>query len=443
MKVCSSSAFKSPGFLEKVKVFDNKLTRTLDGEKLSQKPLPKQPEINIGTLGHVDNGKSTLILALSGVWTVRHSEELKRGITIKIGYADTAFYKCTKCGIYGTSEICSNCGSPTKFLRAASFVDCPGHHSLMVTMLSGAALMDGALLIISSVEKCPQPQDREHLVAAQLTGIKNIVIAQNKIDVVSKERVLENYKEIEAFVKGTTFENSPIIPVSAQHSVNIDVLIEAIEKYIPSPKRDINKPPIMSILRSFDVNRPGTPVEEIVGGIVGGSTLQGTFKVGEEIEIRPGIRVEREGKTYFEPIYSKIVSLNAGGRSVDKATCGGLVGMGTLLDPALTKADGLVGNLIGKPGKLPSAMDQLMMEVQLLEKMMGTEDLGIVEKIKPNEALVINAGAAVTAGVVKTIKRDVVELTLRRPICVEPKMRLAISRRIGNDWRLIGYGIVK
>ena len=141
---------------------------------MSRVPLPHQPEINIGTLGHVDNGKSTLVLALSDIWTAKHSEEMKRGITIRVGYADTAFYKCTKCDIYGTADICINCGSPAEFLRAVSFVDCPGHHSLMVTMLAGAALMDGALLIISASERCPQPQDREHLVAAQITGLKNI-----------------------------------------------------------------------------------------------------------------------------------------------------------------------------------------------------------------------------------------------------------------------------
>jgi len=92
---------------------------------------------------------------------------MKRGITIKVGYADAPFYKCTKCGRYGTLDICSQCGSSAEFLRAVSFVDCPGHHSLMVTMLSGAALMDGALLILSASSKCPQPQDREHLAAAQ------------------------------------------------------------------------------------------------------------------------------------------------------------------------------------------------------------------------------------------------------------------------------------
>jgi len=242
---------------------------------LSRNPLPRQPEVNIGSLGHVENGKSTLVQALTGTWTARHSEEIRRGITIRIGYADAAFYRCTKCSTYGTSEICARCGSPAEFQRAVSFVDCPGHHSLMVTMLSGAALMDGALLVLSATEKCPQPQDREHFAAAQIVGINKIIVVQNKIDVVTKERILENHREIQEFVKGTVAEGAPIIPLSAQRGINIDVLIAAIQEYIPTPSRDLAKPPIMSILRSFDVNRPGTPALEIQGGIVGGSILQG------------------------------------------------------------------------------------------------------------------------------------------------------------------------
>lgn len=405
--------------------------------------LPRQPELNIGTLGHVDNGKSTLVQALTNVWTAKHSEEIKRGITIRIGYADAAFYKCVKCGTYGTEKVCSKCNESAQFLRAVSFVDCPGHHSLMVTMLSGAALMDGALLILSATEKCPQPQDREHFVAAQIVGIENIVVVQNKIDVVERKQVLKNYHEIQAFVKDTILENAPIIPVSAQQSVNIDVLIEAIENHIPTPKKDPTKSPIMFILRSFDVNRPGTPAEQTIGGVIGGSFLQGSFKVGDKVEIRPGNSIEMRGKLYYEPLYTKIVSLQAGGRYVQEATCGGLVGVGTLLDPSLTKADGLVGNVVGKPDNLPPTLDNLILDVQLFDMVIGTEILKKVEKIRTNETLVINTGTIVTVGVVTSARDDIVEISLRRPICIESNSRLALSRRIGDSWRLIGHGVVR
>jgi len=98
--------------------------------------------------------------------------------------------------------------------------------------------------------------------ALELIGVDKIVIAQNKIDTVSKERVLENYREIKEFVKGTVAENAPIIPISAQQRINIDALIQAIEETIPTPERDLDSPPLMHIARSFDVNKPGTKPED-------------------------------------------------------------------------------------------------------------------------------------------------------------------------------------
>ena len=412
---------------------------------MSLTPLPRQPELNLGTLGHVDNGKSTLVQALTGIWTPRHSEELRRGITIKVGYADAAFYRCPKCSApscYCTKNKCPTCNGEAEFLRAISFVDCPGHHSLMITMLSGAALMDGALLVLAANAKCPQPQDREHLAAAEIVGIKRVVVVQNKIDIVTRERAVESSKEIRAFVKGTMVEDAPIIPVSAQHSTNIDLLIETIEKRVPTPQRDPTKPPKMLVVRSFDVNKPGTPAREIVGGVIGGSIVEGEFKVGDEIEIVPGIHVERAGKSHYEPLTTSITSLQAGGQSVETARCGGLVGLGTLLDPSLTKADGLVGDVIGKPGNLPPLWETLTLDVTLFDKVVGTEDLVKVEKIKFHEPLVTNVNTSVSAGIVSSIKDSIIELDLRRPVCAELGERVTISRRIGEGWRLIGYGAI-
>jgi translation initiation factor 2 subunit 3 len=309
----------------------------------------------------------------------------------------------------------------------------------MTTMLSGAAVMDGAVLVIAANESVPQPQTREHLVALQVIGVKNVVIAQNKIDVVSREQVVENYKQIKEFVKGTIAESSPIIPTSAQHGVNLDILIEAFEKFLPTPSRDLDKPPRMFVVRSFDVNKPGLPVEKIVGGILGGTVLQGEFKVGDEVEISPGIRV----KNRYESLFTDIVSLQAGGRFVERVKCGGLVGVGTKLDPSLTKADGLVGNVVGKPGTLPSPLNSLIIEVTLFDRAIGTKELVRVEKIAAKESLVLNLGTAVTAGVVTSVKDDLVEVALRRPVCAEEETQVAISRRIGGRWRLIGYGKVR
>ncbi|MBX5320670.1 MAG: translation initiation factor IF-2 subunit gamma [Candidatus Bathyarchaeota archaeon] len=416
----------------------------MNGEK--RVTLPRQPEINIGTIGHVDHGKTTLVQALTGVWAARHSEELKRGITIKLGYADMPVYKCPKCEPpknYSKEPVCPHCGSETTFLRAVSFVDAPGHEALMATMLSGAAIMDGAILVIAADEPCPQPQTREHLAAAEIIGIKNIIIAQNKIDIVNEERARRSYEEIRNFVKGTVAENAPIIPVSAQHSVNIDALIQAMEEFIPTPQRDEAKPPLMYVVRSFDVNKPGTPIEKLEGGVIGGTILQGKFSVKDEVELRPGISAEEEGKTVYKPLFSEIVSLQAGGKNVKEARCGGLVGVGTLLDPSLSKADGLTGNIVGKSGMLPPVLTELSLETRILERAVGTKELAKVENISKDETLLLHVGAAITVGKVVSVKNNVATLKLTRPVCALAGSRVALSRKIAGRWRLIGYGMIK
>jgi translation initiation factor 2 subunit 3 len=412
----------------------------------SPKALPKQPEVNIGTIGHVDHGKTTLVQALTGTWASRHSEELKRGITIKLGYADMPIYKCPKCPPprnFTIKPVCEACGAEAEFVRAISFVDAPGHEALMATMLSGAAIMDGAILVIAADEPCPQPQTREHLAAAEVSGIKNIIIVQNKIDIVDNKRALESYKEIKAFVKGTVAEHAPIIPISAQRGINIDVLLEAIQTLIPTPKHDPNLAPLMFIIRSFDTNKPGTGIDELEGGIIGGTIAQGTFSVGDEIEIRPGIMVEREGKTVYDPLISEITSLQAGQADVQKATSGGLVGVGTLLDPSYSKADGLTGSIAGKTGQLPPTVTEMTLETHVLERVVGTKELQKVEKINPDEALLLHIGAAVNVGKVMSIKQNTIKVKLTRPVCALPGSRVAISRKITARWRLIGYGLIK
>ena len=125
--------------------------------------------------------------------------------------------------------------------------------------------MDGAMLVIAANEDCPQPQTKEHLMALELVGIKNIVIVQNKIDVVSQKDARSHYDQIKAFIKGTIAANAPIIPVSAQKGINIGALVEALDQTIPEPHRDPDAPPMMLIARSFDINKPGVNWREVKG----------------------------------------------------------------------------------------------------------------------------------------------------------------------------------
>jgi translation initiation factor 2 subunit 3 len=401
-----------------------------------------QPNINIGTAGHVDHGKTTLVEAITGVWTSGHSEELRRGITIKVGYADAAFYKCLRCPSplgYSTTPQCANCGGESTLQRVVSFVDSPGHESLMANMLSGGALMDGAILVIAANEKVPQPQTREHLLALQVLGIKQIVIVQNKVDLTEPEKAIENYNQINEFVKESIASNAPIIPISAQHKLNIDALIEAIEMSIKTPPRLTNKVPIMHVLRSFDINKPGLPLDKVKGGVIGGALIQGELSVDDEIEIRPGFLDEKRRK--FEPIRSVVSSLGTGAGLVDKVRPGGLVAIGTKLDPSYIKSDSLIGSVVGKPDTLPGDVEDISIEVQLFDTAVGTQEMVKVEPIRTKEPLRLNVGTAATLGAVTSSKDDQIEVKLRKPLCLLPKSRVAISRRISDRWRLIGAGI--
>jgi translation initiation factor 2 subunit 3 len=404
----------------------------------------RQPEVNIGLVGHVDHGKTTLVQALSGEWTDQHSEEMKRGISIRLGYADATFRRIPEADppeCYTVEETVD--GEETEVLRTVSFVDAPGHETLMATMLSGAAIMDGAVLVVGANEPVPQAQTEEHLMALDIIGIDNIVIAQNKIDLVrDREAALENKRQIESFIEGTVAEGAPIVPVSAQQGVNMDVLIDAIEREIPTPERDADDDARLQVARSFDINRPGTTADRLMGGVVGGSLSQGRLHVEDDLEIRPGREVEEGGQSEYRPVETTVRSLQAGGADVAEASPGGLIGVGTGLDPSLTKGDALAGQVAGPPGTLPETHDDFVMDVDLLERVVG-EDAEEIEPISTGEPLMLTVGTATTVGSVTSARDEECEVALKRPVCADPGAKIAINRRVGSRWRLIGVGTLR
>ncbi len=412
-------------------------------QNVSDKEIEEgQPIINIGLVGHVDHGKTTLTERLTGKWTDTHSEEIKRGITIRLGYANTLFRKCVKCSTFTTLPLCE-CGGETKPVRKVSFVDAPGHESLMATMLSGATIMDGALLLVAANESCPQPQTREHLMALEIIGIKNIIIVQNKIDLIDKERALKNYKQIKDLIKGGPFENAPIIPLSAQKGINLHALIAAIEEIIPTPHRDDTKNPELFVARSFDINKPGSVIDKLKGGVLGGSIKQGKLVVGQDIEIRPGYEVEERNQKVYKPLITKILSIMTGDTPVKEAVSGGSIAVQTSLDPAIVKSDKLTGTIVGLPGKLPPTLSEIKLEVHLLQRVVGTKEDIIVDPIKKLEPLMLNVNSAATVGIVTDMGKNIVTCKLKLPICCDYGSRITISRRIDNRFRLIGFAILK
>ncbi len=400
-----------------------------------------QAVVNIGMLGHVDHGKTSLVKAITGVWTDTHSEEIKRGITIKLGYADAVFKKCPKCDppdCYTSEEKCWKCGGKPEVIRKISILDAPGHETLMTTAIAASSIIDGAILVIAANEVCPQPQTAEHLMVLDVLGVKNVVIVQNKVDLVTKEKAIENYNQIKKFIERSAAAHAPIVPVVANSKVNIDALIETIEKVIPTPKRDLEASPRLYIARSFDVNKPGTAIEKLIGGVIGGSLITGKLQVGDELELRPGLAKGEKEKETYEPVLTKITGLFTGNEKLDVAVPGGLIALGTGLDPSITKADGLVGNLAGKPGTLPPLVSSLTLEIELLKRV-DIEN----PPLKLGEPLVLSVGASTTVGFVEKTKKNVAELRLKRPSCIPPNSKIAISRRIGQRWRLAGFAVYK
>jgi len=484
----------------------------------------RQATLNIGLIGHVAHGKSTVVKSLSGVTTQRFKSELQRNQTIKLGYANAKIYRRINPtepgpGHYrafgstsfvdarkrviehawnykdgkrnkhvvragpGAADATCNSGEWELF-RHVSFVDCPGHEILMNTMLNGSSVMDAALLIVAANEHCPQPQTAEHLAAMEAENVSSLIIVQNKVDLVDEIDALDQLFHINEFVAGTVAEGAPVVPISAQLSCNMDVLAEYIAR-IPPPVRDLSSAPRMLILRSFSVNKPGQDVDHLIGGVVGGSLVRGILRKHSQVEIRPGLWTETEkGSFRCTPLVTLVDSLHAEMFDLDFAVPGGLIGVGTKIDPCLTRGDRLAGQVLGEVGTLPDIYEELEIHYQILERLPGAVDehRGKVaqfhdefqssnyfahlsphntqshrrtpsrslfeEKLAEGEDILINIGSKTVYGTVTRLKiaeilSDVAHVQLKAPVCATVGERLAISRRFKHHWRLIGRGEVQ
>jgi len=309
---------------------------------------------------------------------------------------------------------------------------------LMATMLSGAAIIDAAILVIAANEGI-KPQTREHFIALQAKKIKDIIIVQNKIDLVDKEQAMKNYKEIKNFLKGTIAENSPIIPLSAQQGINISSLLEEICR-IPIPQRDENSEPLFLVARSFDINRPGTDIANLRGGVLGGILKKGKLKAGDEIEIKPGLSTKKANQIVYQTLNTKILSLHKGNENVKEVIPGASISIETSLDPNLTKSDFLNGCLVSKKGILPEIAYKIKIKYELFGEVLGTEENRKVEPIKPKEMLMLNVNTTTTVGTIEKLKDNSAELSLNIPVIPIKGGNVGIARNINGHWRLIGFG---
>ncbi|CAD7945184.1 unnamed protein product [Amoebophrya sp. A120] len=442
---------------------------------LSREVIARQATINVGTIGHVAHGKSTVVKALTGLSTIRHKSEKERNITIKLGYANAKLYK-TDDVEDPAYQYCSmgsaqpdewkgtlNIGEAEdrevtwKLQRHISFVDCPGHDILMATMLNGAAVMDAALLLVSSNEPCPQPQTLEHLAAVEIMKLKHIIILQNKVELIKAEAARAQHKDIKEFVEGTVAEDAPIIPISAVLKYNMDLVAQYLCTQIPIPPRDFQSVPSMIVIRSFDVNKPGEEIEKLKGGVAGGSILRGVLKMHQEIEFRPGVITKTKDGPVCKPLKSHVTRLQSENNELQYAVPGGLIAVGTKLDPTLTRADHLLGNMLGVPGNMPQIFVEVEIKYYLLKRLLGVKvkegESNKVKKLSTGEILMVNVGSTAVGGRILGMKdskkaedkKDAVDkakIELTNPVCAQPGDKVALSRRIEKHWRLVGWGTI-
>lgn len=380
--------------------------------------------INIGLIGHVAHGKSSLVKALTGTNTVRFKKELERNITMKLGYADCYIFK--ENNEFKTSKHFQNNSINV------SFIDCPGHDAYVSTMISGTCIMDGVILLVSANEKCPMPQTIEHINIIKILGIKNIIVVQNKIDLVSRFEAIQNYKDIRNFLHKNFGENNiPIIPTSASQGLGISSVCKCIynlfqEKINEKINEKNNNE--MTIIRSFDINKPGSIIDEIQGGIIGGSITQGSFSKHSKIEITPGIIYKtKEQEFYYSPIISNILSININNNDTNIAHKGGLIGIGLDIDPSLTKNNNLVGHIVSDINKGPNVYSKIIVSKQK-EK-----------SFNKKEEVLINSGAFQTEGIIKE-KDNKFKIYLNIPIPSKIGSNIIISKKINNSWRLYCHG---
>lgn len=403
-----------------------------------------QAVTNIGIIGHVANGKSTVVKNISGEATQRHSKEKEKNITIKLGYANAKIYQCPKCTApecyqSTTSEVfehyCSQCAEKCILVNHVSFVDCPGHHMLMATMLSGASVMNYNVLVESATNaKIPELQTMEHFEIANEANIPTMLICLNKLDLMIKQKnkIPDIIERIKGFTKSYGRNNIPIIPISGTHDINIDVVLEYISK-IPIPKKDLTDDFKMLVIRSFNVNKEKTKIDDLKGGVIGGSLMTGMIKLNDELIIYPGYtkknQNDSEKKWSCYPLKSKALTINSGKNSLEYAIPGGLIGIQLDIDPSFTKSDDLVGNVIYNANrKNIKVYEQITLKYKKLTRKLTEYISEYSNRFDMKEKIQINVNSNNIFSKIKNINENHIELELETPICLEIGDTVTISR---------------
>ena len=221
--------------------------------------------------------------------------------------------------------------------------------------------------------------------------------------------------------------------------INLDKILESLVN-IKIPARDTTSEPVFVIARSFDINKPGAKIVDLKGGVLGGVLKRGILKIGQEIEIKPGLSLKKENQNIYETVKTKITGIYKGSYPINSAEPGASLALETELDPVLTKADALSGCVAGIADKLPELTYNTRIKFSLFKEVLGMAEKRVVDNIKPSELLMLSMNTAITVGTVKRTKGDEIELILRIPIVPFNQENVGIARNVDGHWRLIGFG---
>ena len=381
----------------------------------------KKPHVNVGTIGHVDHGKTTLTAALTVIQSKKFGGEAKaydqidnapeekaRGITIATSHVE---YESTK--------------------RHYAHVDCPGHADYVKNMITGAAQMDGAILVVAATDG-PMPQTKEHVLLARQVGVPYIVVFLNKCDAVDDPELLDLVElEVRELLKSYQFpgDEIPVIRGSALGALNgeeqweksVEELMAAVDKYIPVPQRDIDKPYLMPIEDIFSISGRGT--------VVTGRIERGKVKVGEEIEI-----------VGFRPTTKKVVTgIEMFKKQLDEGMAGDNAG---LLLRGIPKEDVERGMVLAKPGSI-TPHTHFKGEVYVLSKEEGGRHTPFFKGYRPQfyfRTTDVTGVAELPEGVEMVMPGDNVQLEVEliTPVALEKGLRFAIR----EGGRTVGAGTI-
>jgi len=383
----------------------------------------KKPHVNVGTIGHVDHGKTTLTAAITKVMSEKHGGEFKafdqidnapeeraRGITIATAHVE-----------YESDA------------RHYAHVDCPGHADYVKNMITGAAQMDGAILVVSAADG-PMPQTREHILLARQVGVPYIVVYLNKADMVDDAELLELVEmEVRELLDSYEFpgDDTPIVTGSALKALEGDTsdigapsiikLVEEMDRYIPQPERDIDLPFLMPIEDVFSISGRGT--------VVTGRVERGRVKVGEEVEI-VGIRPTSKTTCTGVEMFRKLLDEGQAGDNV------GVLLRGTKRD------DVERGQVLAKPGSI-TPHTKFEAEVYVLSKEEGGRHTPFFQGYRPQfyfRTTDVTGAVDLPEGVEMVMPGDNVKITvsLIAPIAMEEGLRFAVR----EGGRTVGAGVV-